>query len=52
MRATLATGHTPWPLIISAFALNLGYLALAGAVFAWTLRIARRRGLLVKVTSS
>jgi len=52
MRETLKTGHTPWSMLMTALALNAFYLVLAGAVFAWTLRIARHRGLLVKVTSS
>jgi hypothetical protein len=38
--------------MITAFTLNLIYLAAAGAVFALTMRSARRKGLLVKVTSS
>jgi len=52
MRETLETGVTPWSMLITAFVINAFYLVLGAAVFAWTLRIARRGGLLVKVTSS
>lgn len=52
MRAALNTGHVPWSELATAMAMNAVYLTAAGALFAWTLRIARRRGLLVKVSSS
>lgn len=52
MRAAIATGRTDWQPLIIAMALNAFYLAVSGVIFAITLRIARKRGLLVKVTSS
>jgi ABC-2 type transport system permease protein len=52
MRAAVAGKDTLWSPMITAFTLNLIYLAAAGAVFALTMRSARRKGLLVKVTSS
>lgn len=52
MRHILATGHPDWQTLTSAFFLNIAYLTAAGFVFAATLRSAKRRGLLVKVSSS
>jgi ABC-2 type transport system permease protein len=52
MRAAVLTGHTPWQPLLTAIVLNIGYMLVAGAIFALTLRAARNRGLLVKVTSS
>jgi len=52
MRGAILTGQTAWQPLVIATLLNLFYLILSGGIFAITLRIARRRGLLVKVTSS
>lgn len=52
MRHALATGGVPFQSMATAFGLNLIYLALSGGIFAYTLKVARQRGLLVKVTSS
>lgn len=52
MRAAILSGTTAWQPLVIAMALNLAYLGIAGAIFAFTLKIARKRGLLVKVTSS
>ncbi len=52
MRAAVRTGETAWLPLAHAGLLNIGYLLLAAAIFGITLRIARNRGLLVKVTSS
>lgn len=52
MRHSLIHGTTDWKSMAISFALNLFYLALAAGVFAFTLRVAKRRGLLVKVSSS
>jgi ABC-2 type transport system permease protein len=52
MRATLGQGYLAWQPLLTAFGLNLLYLAAASGIFIYTMRIARRRGLLVKVISS
>lgn len=52
MRHILAHGSVNWTSMLIAFGLNLVYLAIAGGVFAYTLGIAKRKGLLVKVSSS
>jgi len=52
MRHLLVQGRTDWHSMVVALALNALYLALAGAVFTWTLHVAKKRGLLVKVSSS
>jgi ABC-2 type transport system permease protein len=52
MRSTLLTGQTAWQHVGIAFVLNVGYLAMAAGIFAITLRTAKKRGLLVKVSSS
>lgn len=52
MRHILSEGVTDWPSLVSALGLNALYLTIAGLVFAATLRTAKRKGLLVKVSSS
>jgi len=52
MRAAILTGQTAWQPLVIAMLLNLFYLTLSGVIFAVTLKIARQRGLLVKVTTS
>lgn len=52
MRNSLIHGGIDWRSILIGFGLNVVYLTLAGGVFALTLRTAKRRGLLVKVSSS
>lgn len=48
MRQLLQTGVVPARLLVMAFALNVLYLAVAGAMFARMLLIVRRRGLLTR----
>lgn len=48
MREVLATGSFNWDFFAKSCELNLLYLAVAGAVFAWTLNTTRKRGLLTK----
>ena len=52
MRGVLVTGRADWSPLLIAFLLNLLYLVIAGLVFTRTLRVAKRDGLLVKVSSS
>ena len=52
MRHNLTYGNMTWQPMMIALGLNLLYLAASGGVFAITLRVARKRGLLVKVSSS
>jgi len=52
MRTTLNEGQMAWQPLLTAFGLNILYLTAAAAVFIYTMRIARHRGLLVKVISS
>jgi ABC-2 type transport system permease protein len=52
MRHILTYGNVAWQPMAIAFGLNLLYLALSGAIFALTLSSAKKRGLLVKVSSS
>lgn len=52
MRHILTHGDVDWGSMTAALGLNALYLTLAGGVFAYTLRIAKQRGLLVKVSSS
>lgn len=52
MRHILTHGTTDWKSMSIALVLNLIYLSIAGGVFAFTLRVAKKRGLLVKVSSS
>ncbi|HVJ46099.1 MAG TPA: ABC transporter permease [Luteolibacter sp.] len=52
MRHMLAHGSTDWSSLLSALGLNALYLTVSGFVFAATLRTAKRKGLLVKVSSS
>lgn len=52
MRHILTHGNVAWQPMVISLSLNLFYLALAGAVFALTLRTARKKGLLVKVSTS
>lgn len=52
MRHILTHGTTDWASLLTGLGLNLVYLTIAGSVFAYTLRVAKRRGLLVKVSSS
>jgi len=52
MRHMLSQGTVDWHSMWVALGLNAFYLTLAGAVFARTLRVAKQRGLLVKVSSS
>ncbi|RYD33374.1 MAG: ABC transporter permease [Verrucomicrobiaceae bacterium] len=52
MRHILTHGGTDWKSMAVAFGLNVFYLTLAGCVFSLTLRTAKKRGLLVKVSSS
>ncbi|MBI1205715.1 MAG: ABC transporter permease [Azospirillum sp.] len=49
MRAALFHGHFAAGQLAIATALNLGYLALAGAVFLWSFQAARRRGALLQI---
>lgn len=51
MRAVLKTGTLDWTLMAYALALNLVFLAAAGALFAWTLTRVRARGLLTKIAT-
>jgi ABC-2 type transport system permease protein len=48
MREVMKTGTMAWSHLGWAFALNIVYLALAGALFAWILNLTRKRGLLTK----
>lgn len=52
MRHILTHNSVSWTSLSIALGLNVLYLVLAGCVFAATLRSARKRGLLVKVSSS
>lgn len=52
MRHILTHGNVAWQPMMIALGLNAGYLALSGGIFALTLRTAKQRGLLVKVSSS
>lgn len=52
MRAAMAGKPLDWSHLAIAFALNAGYLVLAGLLFARTLASAREKGHLVKVASS
>ncbi len=52
MREVLRTGHFNWQYAGAGLALNLLFLALAGGFFAWILRAARERGLLVKFAAN
>lgn len=52
MRAAIGSSRIPWPPMFAAFGLNLFYLSASALVFAFTLRYAKREGLLVKVSSS
>jgi len=47
MRAVLLQGTFPWEKFWAAAALNLVYLALGAAVFAWAVRDARIHGKLL-----
>jgi ABC-2 type transport system permease protein len=49
MRGVLLDGRLPWDHLVWATLLNLVYLALAGALVAWVLRVALHRGLLPKI---
>ena len=49
MRAVLVHGTFRLDLLLSALALNLAYMAVGVAVFLWTFRIARQRGLLMQL---
>lgn len=51
MRYTLLTGNISWSHIGISFGLNIFYLCLCGIIFATTLRSAKRRGSLVKVST-
>jgi ABC-2 type transport system permease protein len=48
MREVMRTGSMNLTLLVQAFALNLVYLAAAGGLFLWILRVTRKRGLLTK----
>lgn len=48
MREVMQTGTMNPLTLVSAFALNLLFMALAGGLFAWVLRYVRSRGLLTK----
>ncbi|MCX6880474.1 MAG: ABC transporter permease [Verrucomicrobia bacterium] len=48
MREVMKSGTMSWVPLGWAFALNLVYLALAGGLFGWILRLTRQRGLLTK----
>jgi ABC-2 type transport system permease protein len=52
MRHILTHGGTDWRSMAIAFGLNTLYLMFAGFIFCLSLRTAKRRGLLVKVSSS
>ncbi len=49
MRATMFEGIVPMEALLTAFGLNLIYLAAAAAFFLYTFRFARRTGLLMRV---
>jgi ABC-2 type transport system permease protein len=49
MRGVLLDGRVAWDHLVWATLLNLVYLALAGALVAWVLRVALHRGLLPKI---
>jgi ABC-2 type transport system permease protein len=49
MRAVLQGGHIPAVYLVKAFGLNLVFLALAAAFFAWMFEHAREHGLLAKI---
>jgi ABC-2 type transport system permease protein len=49
MRAILVDGVYRADYLVTALVLNLGYLALGGAVFLWSFHVSRRDGLLMKV---
>lgn len=48
MREVMKTGTMNLTLLVQAFTLNLVYLAAAGGLFLWVLRVTRKRGLLTK----
>ncbi|SKB02067.1 ABC-2 type transport system permease protein [Prosthecobacter debontii] len=48
MREVMWTGTMNLTLLVQAFTLNLVYLAAAGGLFLWILRLTRKRGLLTK----
>ncbi|MEN3941832.1 ABC transporter permease [Prosthecobacter sp. SYSU 5D2] len=48
MREVMRTGSMNLTLLVQAFTLNLVYLAAAGGLFLWILRVTRKRGLLTK----
>ena len=52
MRAVLLSGGIPWHHLLTALGLNAAYLIISGLVFARTLKVAKRDGLLVKVSST
>ena len=49
MRALLVEGIFRWDYFRAAAALNVVYLALGAAVFAWAMRDARNRGTLLQM---
>jgi ABC-2 type transport system permease protein len=49
MRALLIEGVFRWDHFRAAAALNVGYLALGAAAFAWAMRDARNRGTLLQM---
>ena len=49
MRATLATGHPEFAPLLPAYALNVLYLALAGAFFGWMMGRVREKGYLARL---
>ncbi len=49
MRAVLLRGEFPWPHLWIALGLNVVYLALGAAVFAWAVRYARNHGTLLQM---
>lgn len=48
MREVMKDGSMHWQHLINAAALNIIYLAAAGALFVWILNVTRKRGLLTK----
>jgi ABC-2 type transport system permease protein len=49
MRGVLLHGEFDWTMWWTGFALNLVYIALGCALFAWAVAVARRRGLLLQM---
>jgi ABC-2 type transport system permease protein len=49
MRSVLLRGEFSWTQWLTAFGLNLVYIALGCALFAWAVRYARNRGLLLQM---